>query len=546
MSTQLIDDQVQFYLPYPLDNSGSAKARPIGNDGEEIFTMLTGQVSDFSFATPNGTFESPIGNGVTTKGGYFMIDLQHEFENDWHLSSKAKVANYDHWFNLFLDGDGTHNVPEDQAGYLVDRSLPANATFSYVDNGDALAGSDLLFQNRVLDRRRPMQEMVAEINLTKEINNHTITAGTFMSNTKAEDDNWIYNYLGDFRNAPRLVQVDYVDAASSPVTYNQGGFISGAQTSNNHLESMKTAVYLADQIELDKFNFDIGVRWERAQGIISKETGVGSNTFNRGSVEASDFALALAGLYKINDKTNVYANFSKGYFFPELRGVKFSNPGETQSYETEGTIQSELGMKFGGSKLSATAALFYVTLSDRRSIDFVNDPNDATRIIEEVNIQSTQTVGLESTVNYTLSKGLNLYGNVTYQQHEFTKFEGNAAFIGNKLRRQPNVMGMIGANYERNGFDANLSSNFMGSKFADDANANELDGYSIVRLDAGYKFNLGKVETLRLGVSVFNLLDSEGVTEGSPRQGSTQTAGDYFVGRPILPRRVFLRATFDF
>ncbi|MEL6629461.1 MAG: TonB-dependent receptor, partial [Bacteroidota bacterium] len=98
-----------------------------------------------------------------------------------------------------------------------------------------------------------------------------------------------------------------------------------------------------------------------------------------------------------------------------------------------------------------------------------------------------------------------------------------------------------------NGFDANISSNFLGSKFANDANTVELDGFNIVRLDLGYRFSLGQDESMRLGVSVFNLLDTDGVTEGSPRQGNSQTgSSEFFVGRPILPRRIFVRASFDF
>ena len=36
VSMQRIDDNVQFYLPYPLDNSNDARERPVGNDGETI------------------------------------------------------------------------------------------------------------------------------------------------------------------------------------------------------------------------------------------------------------------------------------------------------------------------------------------------------------------------------------------------------------------------------------------------------------------------------------------------------------------------------
>ncbi len=547
VSAQYIDDNVQFYLPYPLANDNGQRERPVGNDGETVYTMLTSQAKDFSFDTPFGRFKSPIGNGVTTQGGYVMFDLKHAFGNDWRFYTKAKAANYDHWFNLFLDGDGTHNVPETQASYLTDRELPANATFTYVDDGTALASGDLLFQNRILDRQRPMEELVGESYITKTIGMHNISVGTFLSNTKADDNNWISSYVGDFRNAPRMVNITYIDAVGDTINYSPGGFIAGSQTSNRYHESSKVAFFAGDEIKGEKFNLDIGLRWEKVTGIISRETGVGSNTFQKGTVSTSDVAVALAGLYKLSSSTNLYANFSRGFFFPQLRSVAFSSPGNPQSYEPESVLQGELGVKFGQRNLAATAAVFYVGLSDRRNVDFINDPNNPGNVIEEVKVQSTQTIGLEASANYTITRGLNLYGNFTFQNHEFTKVEGNEEQEGNKLRRQPNIMGMAGLSYDNAGFDVNISSNFLGSKFANDANTVELDGFNIMRLDAGYTFGLGNFESLRLGVAVFNLLDADGVTEGSPRQGDAQTGvSEFFVGRPILPRRIFLRATFDF
>ena len=302
------------------------------------------------------------------------------------------------------------------------------------------------------------------------------------------------------------------------VEFSTDGYVNGTgrQTANNTIESSKIAFYAADEIKGEKFDFDVGVRWERASGIISKETGIGSNTFSKGSVSANDFAIALAGLYKLNSSTNLYANFSRGYFFPQLRSVAFPTPGQTQSYETETVIQGELGVKYGAEKLSGTAAVFFNSLSNNRRVDFINDPNNPANVIEEVLLLSRQTVGLEATVNYNVSQGLNLFGNLTLQSHEFTEVEGNPDQEGNK--------------------------------FANNANTVELDGFGIIRADVGYSFSLGKNnESLRLGLSVFNLLDASGVTEGSPRQGNSQVAGgEFFVGRPIFPRRIFIRAGFNF
>lgn len=547
LSMQKIDDNVQFYLPYPLDNSNDERERPIGNDGEEIFTMLSSQLKDFSFDTPFGRFKSPIGDGVTTNGQFIMAELNHQFGNDWRLTAKTKAASYDHWFNLFLDGDGTHNTPEPQGSYLVDRDLPTNATFTYADNGATLAGSDLLFENRVLDRQRDMEELVGEVNLTKSAGNHNLTIGTFMSNTKALDNNWIHNVLGDFSNSPRAVSIAYVDSLGNDVAYSSSGYVegSGRQTSNKTLQSTKIAGYIADEIKWDRFDLDIGLRWEKAIGNVSLENGIGSNNFNKGIVDASDVAFVIGGLYRLNEKLNLYANGSRGYFFPQLRSLRFAG-GTPQSYETETVIQGEIGAKYGTQKFSGTAAIFFNALSDRRNVDIVNDGQGG--ITESIQLQSTQTIGLEASFNYSIANNFNAYGNFTYQDHEFTEVEGNKEQEGNSIARIPNVMGMVGLNFDNGKFDANLSSNFLGSKFANNSNSVELDGFNIMRLDAGYTIGLGEgEESLRLGVAVFNLLDADGVTEGSPRQGNSQVSGgNFFVGRPILPRRIFLRATFDF
>jgi len=558
VSTQLIDDNVQFYLPYPLENTNGERLRPKGNDGEDIYTLLSSQLKDFSFDTPFGTFKSPIGDGVTTDGGFVMLEMKHAFGDDWLLSTRTKAAKYDHWFNLFLDGNGAKDIngddatnnPETGAEFLADsiRNFPTflDYSFIYADNNEPLSANDLVFENRILDRQRDMEELVGEINLTKSINNHNITVGTFLANTKALDNNWIYKVLGDFSNSPRAVSLSYLTTDSVNVIHSNGGFISGGQTANKTLQSSKIAFYLADEIKGEDFSIDAGIRWERANGIVSLEKGVGSNKFSKANVNTSDVAVVLAGLYKLNPNLNLYANFSRGYFFPQLRSLKFNANGVVQAYETEKVIQGEVGVKYGEDKLAGTAAIFFNNLTDRRNVDFVND--GAGGIMEEITLQSTRTFGIEANANYNVTKGLDLFGNITYQNHQFTEVENKPEEVGNAIGRIPNVMGMLGANYENSGFDVNATANFLGKKFTNSTNEVELDAFNIVRLDAGYTFNLGdSKEKLRIGFSVFNLLDSAGITEGSPRQGSGQlTTGEFFVGRPILPRRLFIRAAFDF
>ena len=50
---------------------------------------------------------------------------------------------------------------------------------------------------------------------------------------------------------------------------------------------------------------------------------------------------------------------------------------------------------------------------------------------------------------------------------------------------------------------------------------------------------------LHFGLSVFNLTDGAGLTEGNPRAGGAAT-GDFIVGRPILPKTTYFRVTYNF
>ena len=260
-SGQFIDDNVQFFLPYPLE--GGSRNRPNGNDGNEIFTLQTAAASDISYLTPDGVYQSPIEDGVVTKGGYFLTNFKHRFSDDLKLDAKLRYSRYKHQFNLFLDGSGVGGAKavETQQEYLDARGL-TGGTFTYL-NGQPLASDALLFENRILDRNRPLTELMADIKVTKTSGNHSLTFGSFMSRSKAGDFNVITNYLGEYNNRPDLVELS---------GYSINGVTNrGTAYTNRNINSNKVAVFVTDEIKLDRWNLDIGVRYERASGDIENE-----------------------------------------------------------------------------------------------------------------------------------------------------------------------------------------------------------------------------------------------------------------------------------
>jgi outer membrane receptor protein involved in Fe transport len=70
-----------------------------------------------------------------------------------------------------------------------------------------------------------------------------------------------------------------------------------------------------------------------------------------------------------------------------------------------------------------------------------------------------------------------------------------------------------------------------------------LPGYDV--LSAGVLYDL--TDNARLSLSVDNITDTIGLTEGNPRSGFIENTGsDFFFARPILGRNAILSVTFDF
>ena len=581
---QYIDDQTQFYLPIPLD--GPTRNRLRGND-DRIVNSVQNQF-DFAalgFNTPGGgRFSSDIAEGVATRGG--MIGLTFEKvlgDSGWGINGRIKYSDYKHKFGLWSDGDGVINVPETLQSFLTNRNLGAlaNAQFSFVGGG-AVPNDFLLFANRFTDRDRPVNDFTAELNLTKSLQtgnvDHAFTLGGFYGDASAGDFNVTTTYLAELNNRPRLVSLAVTNPGTGAQTViSRGGLLNaGAGYVNNRHAAERYAVYVADQMKIgDRFNFDIGFRLEHLSGEIRRErtsTVVtdattanlsnalrdviwGNGGFLTGNVSATEWAVAAGALYKLSDDMSLYANASRGFFFPELRSAAFrplpagtaanasASPG-MQSYNAEIIKQAELGFKLSRPGLSLTAAAFYTNLENRRQVLFVND--GAGGLIERVNLVGTESYGAEATIDVRIIGDLSFSGNVTWQKSEFTAFDTAPANIGNAVERQPEWLYNAGLYYDDGTFDLSVFTNYTGPNFTASNNAIELDGWNIANLDAGYQFDLGAT-TMRVSLNVFNLFNTDAVTEGSPRQDVNQVAnGAFFVGRPVLPRRITARLTVNF
>jgi iron complex outermembrane receptor protein len=573
---QGIDDQDQFYGDIPLTGDGYHLAR--GNNGHVVSTTETSALDNSSFATPNGLFNSKVDEGAATHGYSFGVDFKKDLGDGWGFNGRANIADYHHTFALFSGGDNITNLPTTQTAFLQSYKYDPTiytGKFTYAASGLPVPANYLLWGDRVTDRERPLTSQTGELNITKDLVlsdwTHHFTLGGFFSHTKARDYDITYAYIGDFNDKPQLVNVTVTNTATNATTVvaRNGIVDAGLGYTNNYYEARRSAGYLADQIEVGNWVLDFGGRFESMTGDVRKEQSAsfltdttagispllanvtwGNGKYLAGTVEPNAYAVAGGALYKLDNHSSLFVNGSRGFFMPQLNTVQINSSNVTQSFEAEIIKQAEAGYKYASSVVSGTIAGFYSTLANRRNINFINGPTPGSAPIEVVNVISTRSYGTEATLDVRLFGRLSFRGNATYEHDIYTKYTPVAACtdcVGNFMQRQPNVLGNLGLYYKDETYDAALFDSFTGRTFASDLNNIELPSYHIVRLDAGYTRTFAGGDRARIGISVYNLFDSTAVSEGSPRQGTLQNAGQaYFIGRQVLPRRIMARLSYEF
>ncbi|MDB6088835.1 MAG: TonB-dependent receptor [Gammaproteobacteria bacterium] len=572
---QAIDDKDQFYGDIPL-TKGYQLAR--GNNGHLISTTETAALDNMSYLTPGGTFNTQVKDGAATRGGSVGIDFKKDLGDGWAFNGRGNLANYHHTFALFAGGDNITNLPTTQAAFLQSYGYNPSAytgAFTYADSGKPVPANYLLWGDRVTDRDRPLTTATGELDITKELLTgdwaHHFTVGGFWGKTSARDYDLTYSYIGDFDNSPRLINVTVTNTATGAQTIvSRNGMVdAGLGYTNNYYDARRTAGYLADQMEVGNWVLDLGGRIETLTGNVRREQAAtyttdttanlspllsqvswGNGHFLSGTVNPTAWAVAGGALYKLDEHRSLFVNASRGFFMPNLNTVQIDSANDVQSFQAEIIKQAETGFKFSGNRISATIAAFYSTLSNRRNINFINGATPGSAPIEVTNLISTRSYGTEGTFNVRLTNFVSFESNATYEHDRYTQYTPVAACtncVGNDMQRQPNVMANAGFYFRHSGFDASIFDTYTGRTFTSDLNNIKLPGYHIVRLDVGYARTFAGGDRARIGVSVYNLFDSDAVSEGSPRQGTLQNAGQaYFIGRQVLPRRVTARLTYDF
>ncbi len=604
-----VDDHAQFFLPFAHD---SRTGRPaIGDDGNEIRTVNSAEAAEFSFLTPDGSFESRMENGIQTRGGSVMLQYTHRLGDSWTLEGKTRWADIDHESNLFIpfpafqtvDGYANRHGVDGEPLFIQDPEAQ-RPIYTYTNHPEERFSGKFLIDQGAWYWHHPFTDIATDFSIARTFDGERVAQriilGAFLSRTRMTQEEIHSSVLVEFADQPRLLDLMIQDrgpdglfdtADDDTIAVTRNGLTNavsslGSVYNNNQLSNNKLALFAGNELVIAKrLRIDGALRYEWQTGTLVVEGAEpvtvaenpslaeqgfqwGNGKFTRRTLAFNDWAASVGINYALTDQLNLYGIGSQGYFFPELQVFSGNIGRDAQGNflqiepDNESFLQMESGLKFSDPVLSGTVALHYTKIANRLQTDAQQGTDGVVRNITRA-VGEAATLGLEMTAALAVPQiqGLVLSSDLTLQDHGYldysTRLPGDdgqfgtdddihAVFDGNRVPRQPQLMSNWQLLYEHQRFEVRASLKYLGERFADDANEQALDAFTVYNLDAGYKLKL-RNSTVRLGINIYNLLNSRGLTEGDPRIPPGVSLGErpYFNARPVLPRRILGRLTID-
>ncbi|MFA0790850.1 TonB-dependent receptor [Microbulbifer echini] len=398
-------------------------------------------------------------------------------------------------------------------------------------SGAELSGETLVQQFGAWVVRKDIEAATNDFSLAKEWDNVKFTGGFYTSSW--EVDEWWS--IGNQRYYVLGQDGELITGAAD------GGALTGELACNNvpdvltcgwkyDVEAVgdarESAVYLAGEYYLGDFTFDLGLRSANRETNYSVDKGIRDGVFTTYKADEEGFAYTAAVDWAFAESMGAFFRINSGFKFAD-----FDNYREFDDRYLAGSDliididQYELGYKLQDQDYSLFATFFYNETQGMP--DCIIGSGTCTRL-------ETKALGLEldSKVHWgDFTLGLN----ATLQKPEIT----SGQFEGNQVMRQPKYQVRLSQNYDFtvNNIDMAIFGGIsrVGDRFNDSENLVTLPGYTKVDLGA-----IAYLNDISVQLSVDNLTDEDGITEGDPRNPLASNV------RYILPRNIKLSIAYDF
>jgi iron complex outermembrane receptor protein len=299
---------------------------------------------------------------------------------------------------------------------------------------------------------------------------------------------------------------------------------SPAGLTNQNLDQL--GFYAQDQIALDRFRFNLGVRYDRADIGTTTHQASGANA---GQVSQFDDKVTwrAGARYQFDNGFAPYASYSTS-FLPNAGTAAPQRGGGT--FDPTTGEQYEIGIKYQPPGLNSFVQLAAYHIRQQNVL--TQDQVYMTYSTPQGEIRSR---GIELEGRASLTDGLDLLGSYSYIDAEITH-SNTANVSGNRVPQVPNHMASGWANYRflegpLRGLQLGGGVRYVGSTYGNDLNTFKVDAVTL--FDAAIRYDLGarfeSARGLEVAVNAQNIEDKDYVASCS-----SLTACYYGTGRMIL------------
>lgn len=503
--TRQTDDHGTWYLPTPLNVDGvDAGYTQIGVNNRQATITYGADNTESSF---------DFGKGRGWDGHVSGGSLKLELVNDWHLIDR---------FNYTQGQANTYGLVPDGAATTVSEVADDGATAIGAVTGTEYDGDTAVQQIGRWVVLKDISAFTNDFAISKQWGDIDTSFGIYTATTKSNDwwsiGNQAYYVV---ESGGELLTGIACNTSVDGCGWNYDIDSVGDATTRAFYAT--ASYYASDDIQID-----LGIRHETHEVAYSVDEGLDGATDKAVDFDASKVSWTAGINYALTDFSGIFLRFNRGYKMPYFDDFRDNWDAFTEGEDLIKEVsQGEFGYKFMNDSLQFFATAF---ANEVKGDTFVAVPGGPSEIL------TNQAYGIEFDTNYEHDSGLAVNLNATIQQTEIT---ASATNEGNEAQRQPGWQVRVTPSY---GFDVSddmfmtlyATVSAVDDRYGNNENTVVLDGYE--KIDVG--MTLEPTEGLTLQLSIDNLTDSQGITEGDPRSADAPN------GRYIMPRSAKLSVSY--
>jgi outer membrane receptor protein involved in Fe transport len=601
------DQHDAYYADMPFTSNGGKIGDVPGLNGlrDNIAGRAFGQILvPDSCATGTCLRPFSLSDGIHTQTTQYRIDLEKPITDKISVFARARYLKSSFDFNGIFPGSNgqppasavtylTQGIsPLDQPvrdaqgniiqpGFLTRGAMAFPGTTSFgirnVVTGqvipvsdtatlNALNGNGLLQQTVLNHQRLDSKDFGTDFGVKFDfgsgaIDNSLTIGGMYYNVTKYNDQSATASLINDVTNGSNIYDVVALNAQNNVIgQLTNNGMVSygdwGQGIFKDKLESISG--YFNDELKIgDNLHIDFGARYEHVHdrvdmgnsyavnppvpagtpGIIPTlgQSFNGTYTRQEGSY---DHVAATAGInYTLTRNFSVYARYARGFQTSAGDNGGIHQPANLTLYEA--------GVRFQSRMLVGSLVAFKTEFRNQ-GYTFL-DPSDPTKVSNATADDNIKGIQLDFDLKPVDFFKLSLSGVYQDPKLQNLRFDGTAQpqYEGNTPERTPKKLLTVTPQFILPGGLGEIYGRYkyIGKIYADAGNGVALPAYGV--FSVGGSINLSS--KINLNVSVDNLTNARGYTEGNPRQGQTQSiVNGYFYGRGIVGRNVLASITAKF